>query len=142
MVREELSPEDKALIKKALYEVEEAFSVLKSRIERGIGDLGDAFAVRYALIQIVEGLAIIASRLAEAKGTVVEGYVEAMEFLARIGVVDSRTGDGLAKLARLRNLVVHRYWRVDDERIVREAKGSGIKVVAEAIKSVRRLVEG
>ena len=142
MVAGELSPEDKALVKKALYEVEEALRVLKSRVERGVKDLGDAFAIRYALIQIVEGLAIVASRLAEARGAVVEGYVEAMEFLVRAGVVDSRTGEGLAKLARLRNLLVHRYWRVDDERIVREAKRGGVKVVEEAIERVRRLIEG
>lgn len=134
--------EDKALIKKILYEVEEALEVLKSHVETGIRNRSDAFALRYALIQAVEGLAVIASRLAETRGAVIEGYVEAMDFLTRAGVVNSQIGGELVKLARLRNLLVHRYWTVSDERILEEARGSGIRTLEEAVRSVRRLAEG
>ncbi|ABL78651.1 DUF86 domain-containing protein [Thermofilum pendens] len=138
----ELSAEDKALVRKVLYEVEQALGVLRLCAERGVRDLADAFALRYAVIQVVEGLAVIASRLAELRGTVVEGYVEAMSFLARAGIVDPAVGEELVRLARLRNLLVHRYWEVSDEKILEEARKSGVKTVEEAVKSVRRFVEG
>ena len=87
-------------------------------------------------------MATIASRIAEDHGAVIEGYVEAMKFLSRIRVVEPEVGEKLVKLARLRNLLVHRYWIVDDERIVREAKGNGIETIREAIRGIRRLIEG
>jgi len=137
-----LSSEEKVLIKKLIYEVEEALSVLELRVREGVRNLSDAYALRYALIQVVEGLATIASRIAENHGAVIEGYVEAMKFLSRIRVVEPEVGEKLVKLARLRNLLVHRYWIVDDERIVREAKGNGIETIREAIRGIRRLIEG
>lgn len=140
-----LSDEEKALIKKLIYEVEEALSVLELRVREGIRDLSDAYALRYALIQVVEGLAVIASRIAEAYGALVEGYVEAMKFLSRIGVVEFEVSEKLVRLARLRNLLVHRYWVIDDKddkRILREAKENGIETIKEVIKSIQKFIEG
>jgi len=134
--------EDKMLIRKLLYEVEEALKVLKSRVDEGVRDIGDAFAVRYAIIQIVECLAIISSKLAEVHGAVIEGYVEAMKFLSRLGIVDSEAGEALVRLARLRNLLVHRYWVIDDGRIIKEVRESGIRAIEVAVEGVRRLLEG
>ncbi len=137
-----LAIEDRVLIRKLLYEVEEALKVLKSRVDKGVRDLGDAFAVRYAIIQIVESLAIISSKLAEVHGAVIEGYVEAMKFLSRLGIVNSEAGEVLVRLARLRNLLVHRYWVIDDGRIIKEARESGIRAIEVAVEGVRRLLEG
>ncbi len=44
----------------------------------------------------------------------------------------------LARLASLRNILVHRYWRVDGERLYREDR-KGLGVVAEALEALRRL---
>lgn len=114
--------------------------MLNSRIKGGVKDPGDAFAVRYALIQIVESLAILAVKLAEAHGTIIEGYIEAMRFLARIRIIDPEIGEKLIRFARLRNLLVHRYCIVGDERIIREARENGVKTVEEAVENVKRLL--
>ena len=45
-----------------------------------------------------------------------------MKFLLRLNIVNSEIGEKLVKLARLRNLLVHRYWIIDDERILKEAR--------------------
>ncbi|MDK2384226.1 MAG: DUF86 domain-containing protein [Candidatus Korarchaeota archaeon] len=43
----------------------------------------------------------------------------------------------MARLASLRNMVIHRYWEVDDLRIYREARSGGL----EAIRSFAREVK-
>ena len=137
-----LDIESKNLIKKLIYEAEEALKVLKQYAKKGVKDLSDIYALRYSIIQIVESIALIASRIAETRGTVIEGYTEAMKFLARTGIVKAETGEKLVKLARLRNLIVHRYWVINDERILKEARENGIEAIEEAIENVRKLVEG
>jgi len=136
-----LSEEEKALIRKLIYDVEEALSVLEHYVKAGIGGLSDAYAVRYALIQIVESLATVASRMAETYGTVVEGYVEAMRFLVRVNIVKPELGEKLVRLARLRNLLVHRYWVVDDNRVLKEARENGVETIREVLRNIRRLIE-
>lgn len=44
----------------------------------------------------------------------------------------------MASLASLRNMVVHRYWEVDDIRIYREAKRRGIKILENFVKEMRK----
>lgn len=133
--------EDKVLIKKLLQEAEEALEVLKTYVNSGIRNLSEAFAVRYAIIQIVESLAIVSSKLAEAYGIVIEGYVEAMRFLSKINIVSLEISEKLIKLARLRNLLVHKYWVVDDKRILKEARENGIKTIEVVIENIRKLLK-
>jgi len=89
----------------------------------------------------VESLATVALRMAETYGTVVEGYVEAMRFLVRVNIVKPELGGKLVRLARLRNLLVHRYWVVDDSRVLKEARENGVETVREVLRNIRRLIE-
>jgi len=77
--------------------------------------------VRYAIMEIVESLAIISSKLAEVHGAVIEGYVEVTKSLSRLSIVNSETDEMLVRLARLKNLLIHRYWVIDDGGIIEEA---------------------
>nr|WP_245534193.1 HepT-like ribonuclease domain-containing protein [Thermofilum pendens] len=70
-----------------------------------------------------------------------ESYAEAFLKLGEKGVVSMETAMKMAKLASLRNIIVHRYWAIDDARILNEAKGSGTKAVREFIDEVLRYVE-
>ena len=56
------------------------------------------------------------------------------------GVISFRVAEGMASLASLCNMIVYRYWGVDDARIYREAKGGGIDTVEEFIREVREYV--
>jgi uncharacterized protein YutE (UPF0331/DUF86 family) len=47
----------------------------------------------------------------------------------------------MAALAMLRNLIVHRYWLVNDSRIYREAKASGMRLISKFVEEVREYVE-
>jgi len=44
-------------------------------------------------------------------------------------------------VARLRNLLVHRYWVVDDIRVLKEARENGVETVREVLRNIRRLIE-
>ena len=43
--------------------------------------------------------------------------------------------------ARLRNLLVHRYWVVDDSRVLKEARENSVETVREVLRNIRRLIE-
>ena len=46
----------------------------------------------------------------------------------------------MEKLTRLRNLIIHRYWEIDDSRIYRETKSNGLKIIEDLIKEVEEYV--
>jgi len=69
-----------------------------------------------------------------------EGYVGVFRALLGHGVLSSDVGEGMIRLVRLRNLIVHRYWEVDDIRMYREIKGEGIKLIRRFIEEVERYV--
>ena len=62
--------------------------------------------------------------------------------LARRGVISGETLEGMVRLVGLRNLIVHRYWDVDDFRILLEARSSGLRVVERFVEEMGRFVEG
>jgi len=137
-----LSAEDRSLVKKLLLEAEEALQILEEVAAKPEPSRSDVYAARYAIVQIVEALTAIATALAAARGVAIEGYAESMAFLGRAGIVKGETAEALVKLARLSNLIVRRYWLLDDKRLLAEARGGGIEAIHKAIEDVKRLVEG
>lgn len=56
------------------------------------------------------------------------------------GVISPKVGEDIENLAKLRNLIIHRYWEIDNSRIYKEAKGNGLKVVEDFVKEVEEYV--
>ena len=137
----ELDEATRRLLRRAIADASEALEVLAEKAELETLSTSDRFALRYAIVQIVEALAVAASRLGSLHGIAVEGYVDAMRLLAQLGVTDTATGECLVRLARLRNLVVHRYWDVVDGLIVEEARRNGLECIRVALRDLRRLAE-
>lgn len=71
----------------------------------------------------------------------VESYREVFLKLASHGVISFETSQKMAKLASLRNLIVYRYWTIDDLRIYKEAKQNGLEAVERFVKEVTNYVE-
>ena len=137
-----LTEDDRVFIKRVLNEAKKIFEILASKVALEKHTYEDLLVIRYSIIQIVETISIIATKIASRLGYVIEGYVEAMRFLVKQGIVDEELGEELVRLARLRNLLVHRYWEVDDYRVLREARSSGLKVIERVLNELQRLVEG
>lgn len=108
-----------------------------------ITDFKSRLALRHLILIIAETAASIALHiLAEDFGEMAESYSEAFERLPLHGILKPGTAAEMAALARLRNLVVHRYWLVDDPKIYREARDSGVQVVRDFIEELRRARSG
>ncbi len=65
-----------------------------------------------------------------------------MKFYYKAGIVDEYTANELIKLAKLRNLIVHRYREVDNNRVLEEARRGGIEVIRRVLDGIRRFIEG
>jgi len=71
------------------------------------------------------------------RGVEVEGYPQCFLKMGEANLIPSDLAERLARAAGLRNLVVHRYWVVDDRRAYEEAR-RGI----EDFEKYARIVEG
>jgi len=116
-------------------------SIVSEKEEEFLKDFKNIYALRYLIIEIVEAASLIGSHVLEACfNTAVESYREVFDMLMKYNVISSEIGEEMKKLTGLRNLVVHRYWVIDDLRIFREAK-EGLKIVEKFIKEVEKFVK-
>ncbi len=79
--------------------------------------------------------------LEKVYGEEASSYREAFLKLARRGVISAETLEGMTRLVGLGNMIVHRYWEVDDARILREARGGGLRVLERFLEEVSRFAE-
>ncbi len=61
---------------------------------------------------------------------------ETYDDLGRGTVISGPTSEGMVRLAKLRNMIIHRYWEIDDARLYKEARGSGLRVIRNFITEV------
>jgi len=54
-----------------------------------------------------------------------ESYGEIFEPSGKPGILSLTTANSIGRLIRLRDLLVYRYWEVNDEGVYREARGLG-----------------
>ena len=134
-------------IRRLLEEIEEAKRVVETIFKRTkdefLRDVEAQYAARYAIVKIVEAAAVAGSHILEAKFNIIsESYAEVFSMLAKKGVVSPSVSESFRRLTGLRNLVVHRYWDVDDSKIYDEAKGDGLGAVEKFAEEVRRYIGG
>jgi len=84
-------------------------------------------ALKYSLIEIAEAMAdVLQHMLAKLKGEAAESYLEVGEKARSANLMDSELLGRLMFFFKFRNLLVHRYWEIDNHRLVRETrKGYG-----------------
>jgi uncharacterized protein YutE (UPF0331/DUF86 family) len=51
-----------------------------------------------------------------------KGYPDCFEKLSEARIITKELGEKLKKLASLRNILIHKYWEIDDRKIFRSAK--------------------
>ncbi len=95
------------------------------------------FSLRYTIILVVESASDIATTILEkCFSAEAESYRDCFFKLAEHGVISVETAGKMASLASLRNLVIHKYWTIDDLRIYDEAYRSGIESIKNFIREV------
>ena len=131
---------------RVLEDIESSLRIIKEivsvSLEDFMGDLRSRYALRYALIEVVEAASTIGLHILREDFGVnrVESYAQVYDKLVENRVISRRVGEEMKRLVRLRNLIVHRYWEVDDERLYREARGDGVSVVKKFVEEVRGYV--
>jgi uncharacterized protein YutE (UPF0331/DUF86 family) len=79
--------------------------------------------VKLWLIELVQDAADLCNHLAARLAHQVPlSYPECFEVLGDEGILEKSLADSLRTLARFRNLLVHRYWDVDDQRVLQIAR--------------------
>ncbi len=85
--------------------------------EAFIADGDKVRAARYCLIVTVEAAAAICNHLCARLGRAPDSYPGCFAELGELSVISPDLAQRMAALARLRNLLVHGYGRVDDRRL-------------------------
>jgi uncharacterized protein YutE (UPF0331/DUF86 family) len=135
---------DRDLVEARVREIHDAVRLLEELTARGFEELTlhEKLSMRYLVIQLVEAAASICVHLlAEGFDERAESYPGCFARLGELGIVPRDLAARLAAAARLRNLLVHRYWAIDDRRVY-ESVREGLRDFEEFAKLVRRVLEG
>ena len=102
----------------------------------------ERMSMRYLVIQIVEAAASISvhllSRLFDERA---EGYADCFRRLGERKAIAEGLAERLASAARLRDLLVHRYWEIDDRRVCSSIE-DGVEDFELFKRDVRSFMEG
>lgn len=75
------------------------------------------------LLELVQDAADLCNHLAaRLLNKAPSSYPECFEILAEEGIIAEPLANSLRQMARFRNLIVHRYWDVDDQRVLEIAR--------------------
>jgi len=85
-----------------------------------LADLKAVNSAKYLLVVACEASIDICNHLAATHGgRAPQDYSDCFRVLEELGIVDRDLADRLSRMAKLRNLLVHMYWRIDNARIFR-----------------------
>jgi len=125
-------------------EINDASLALRGLMEKDFEELSfhERMSMRYLVIQLVEAAASVSvhllSRLFDER---VEGYADCFRRLGERKVIAKGLSERLASAASLRNLLVHRYWEIDDLRVYASIEG-GIEDFEVFRRELRSFMEG
>lgn len=81
------------------------------------------YSVMHLLLVTIEATATLCSHaVARLRHQTPTSYAECFEMLRSLDVVDETLASRLTRMARFRNILIHRYWEVDDERVLEYAR--------------------
>ncbi|RLE86044.1 MAG: DUF86 domain-containing protein [Thermoprotei archaeon] len=78
---------------------------------------------RYYIVVLVEALTVLVYHIARrAYSLEPQTPIQTFRLLADHGLITGEELNDFIKLVRLRNLIVHRYWIIDDKRVYESVK--------------------
>jgi uncharacterized protein YutE (UPF0331/DUF86 family) len=101
----------------------------------------DLQAVKYSLLEITEACIDIANHIIASLGLErVEEYSKMFEVLVKNKIISQELGQKLAKMAKFRNVLIHRYAIVKTENLV-EIINFHLVDVVEFMKEIKKLLK-
>lgn len=133
---------NKDLVLSRINEIRMALEEAEGILSKGFDQLSstEKLALRYIIIQLVEAAASICIHiLREVKGIYADSYPGCFKLMGGEGLIPAGLARNLVAAARLRNLLVHRYWEIDD-RLVYESARSGSRDFEEFARLMEAMV--
>ncbi len=130
---------------KLLDDIENALNLAKNITSLNpndfLGDIRNRYTLRFIIVEVIEAMTSLGLNILRVCfNTSAESYLEVFRKLVECKVISHETGRNMERLARLRNLIVHRYWEIDDFRIYREAREGGLDNMKMFVEEVKRYV--
>lgn len=80
-------------------------------------------AAKYLLIELAEAMSnTIQHILAKEKGVAVSGYIDSVVKVHQHGLISADMFQRLKPLFDFRNSLIHRYWSIDEDRLIENIK--------------------
>ena len=103
-------------------------------------DERNLYTVMHLLLMSIEATAALCNHiLARLAKRAPASYAECFDGLRELDIVDDGLAGRLVQMARFRNLLVHRYWEVEPERILRYGR-ENLGDFEEYLAAVGRLI--
>jgi uncharacterized protein YutE (UPF0331/DUF86 family) len=112
---------DPVRIKSYLSEIRRNSTALQELIDNNelAPDSVPLKAAKYILIELAEAMSnVIQHILAKGKGIAVSGYIDAVVKAHDNGIISQDLFQRLKPFFDFRNSLIHRYWIVDDQRLI------------------------
>lgn len=132
-------PVDDDVLRSRISEVRSAVNELQRLTSKPFAELNvdQRYSMRYNIVVLVESLVSLCVHVAtEAYARRPMSYREAVRGVAE--KLDLKGVKDLESLVGLRNLLIHRYWTVEDERVYQEAK-TNFECVEELLNKVEEV---
>ncbi len=133
---------NRAFIERLIDDINRSIEEILEYTNKPFETLSNAekYTIRYLLIIIAEAITAIALHIARrALNIRPETPIHAFKALRDHGLIDEYVYEELVKFIRVRNLIVHRYWIVDD-RLIYENIKSDFRAIREFIKAIEKVV--
>ena len=85
--------------------------------------IDERYSMRYQIIVLAEAIGSLCLHISiEELGCEPDSYSDCLSRLRDAGIIDC--AEDLVKIIRMRNLLVHRYWNVDDSMVYSSVRGN------------------
>jgi uncharacterized protein YutE (UPF0331/DUF86 family) len=140
-LKEEKLVIDKAYLKNRIKEAKESIKEMERITSKSFMNLtiDEKYSLRYQIIVLVEAIGSICLHIAiENFNYEPESYSECIKYLEKKGIITNV--EDIIKIIRLRNLLIHRYWTIDDFKIFESIK-KDFKKIEDFLKNVESKYE-
>ena len=120
-------------LKKLRRDIIESINLISDMVNKPYGELSDIekYAIRYHIIVLAEAIIALTLHIVRRKyGLQPETPMHALKILKDKRVATKQEYIDLANMFKLRNLLVHRYWIIDDEKIYYSVKKDFKNIIA------------
>lgn len=134
---------NKGYVRKIISDIGESIEAILNYTSKPYEKMSEAkrYAVRYNIIVVAEAISASAVRFARRLyNEEPETPAYALSILRDRSLLIGFEYEDLIRLVRLRNLLVHRYWIIDDEKIYTSIKNN-FKSVGNLLERLRRYVD-